>query len=142
MVASDGAGPHFCSRVLICVCGCSFLFMAGVVVSGCSSSVGGGHRHTWETFAVPGWGHCSWGWVVVCGCHVIVCGCWVSLWGARQLFGDGRCHLWAPGCCSWVVGCCLWVACCHLWVGAFVGGRLVCRQCTSSMSGGLIVHGQ
>ena len=82
MVASDGAGPHFCSRALICVCGRSFLFMAGVFVSGCSSSVGGGHHHTWETVAVPGWG---------------------CLWVGSLFMGLGS-RLWVPCHCLWVLG--------------------------------------
>ena len=60
-VVSGSAGSHFRSGALIHVCGCLFLFMAGVVTSGRSSSVHGGHRHPWGTIAVPGsWSSSAW----------------------------------------------------------------------------------
>ena len=45
MVGSGGARARFRFGALVHVCGHSFSFMVGVIVSGCLSLVGGGHCH-------------------------------------------------------------------------------------------------
>ena len=87
---------HFCSGAVVCVHGCSFSFIVGVVVSwalvinergvviihgGPSVSLG---------IVVCGRGHCSWGWAMLLVGVVVICGAGLLFVGAvSSLVGAG-----------------------------------------------------